>query len=80
MKTIPQPETVTVYQLVKMTGMIFSAAGNSGNPSMGIGFYTSLQEAEHNRTICVLGDSTTAGPKPTWHIFELEFPNPAIVK
>jgi hypothetical protein len=47
---------------------------------MGLGFYTSKQEAEHQRTIEILKDQTTAGPKPTWHIFELEFPNPAVNK
>jgi hypothetical protein len=49
----------------------------SGTTSMGLGFYTTLQEAEHNRTLEVLKDSGVSIPKPRWHIFELDFPNPA---
>jgi hypothetical protein len=41
-----------------------------------MGFYPTLQEAEHNRTIEVLKD-TTSGAKPRFHVFELEVPNPA---
>lgn len=80
MKGLPMPETIIVYQLLKMTGASISPSGTSSFTSMGMGFYTSKQEAEHQRTIEILKDQTSAGPKPTWHIFELEFPNPAVNK
>jgi len=80
MKSIEQPKTVMVYQLLRMTGAYISGVSSSvpNSLSMGIGFYLTLQEAEHIRTLEILKDTTAAGsPKPTWHIFELEFPNPA---
>lgn len=82
MKSIDQPETLKLYQLLKMTGTyisgVSSPAPSTLSSSIGIGFYLSLQEAEHIRTLEILKDATPPGtPKPTWHIFELEFPNPA---
>ena len=62
-----------------MTGMYLSGAGGSASPSLGIGFYLTQQEAEANRSMEILKDTTASGPKPTWHIFELEFPNPAYI-
>jgi hypothetical protein len=76
MKDIPQPATIKVYQLLKMSGMSLSYAGGSSTNSMGLGFYNTLQEAEHNRSLEILKDVTVGAYKPTWHIFELEFPNP----
>jgi hypothetical protein len=83
MKPIDPPETIKVYQLLKMTGAYISGVSSStpNSLSMGIGFYLSLQEAEHVRTLEILKDTTAAGlTQPTWHIFELEFPNPAYPK
>jgi hypothetical protein len=80
MESLPIPKTLKVYQLLKMTGAYISgvSASTPNSLSMGIGFYLSLQEAEHMRTLEILKDTTAAGlTKPTWHIFELEFPNPA---
>jgi hypothetical protein len=79
MEPIKPPKTIKLYQLVKQTGMSFNASGSSSSTSasLGIGFYPSLSEAEHNRTMEVLKDTTTGGNKPRWHVFELEFPNPA---
>ena len=83
MTSIEQPQTIKIYQLIKMSGMYFCNTGlvttNASMPSMGVGFYATLQEAEHNRTLEILKDTTSSGPKPTWHVFELEFPNPALV-
>jgi hypothetical protein len=78
MEPIKAPKTMKVYQLVKQTGMSFTNTGNSSSASatLGIGFYPTLQEAEHNRTMEALKD-TTSGNKPKFHVFELEFPNPA---
>lgn len=78
MKSIEQPETVKVYQLIRMSGMYLSMGAGASTGSMGLGFYPTLQEAEHNRTLEILKDVATTGPKNTWHIFELEFPNPAL--
>lgn len=83
MKSIEQPETVKIFQLIKMSGMYFSGVSSpvpgSVASSMGIGFFPTLQEAEHIRTLELLKDVTPSGTaKPTWHIFELEFPNPAL--
>ena len=76
MEPINPPKTMRVYQLVKQTGLSFSTIGTSTGITLGHGFYSTLQEAEHNRTIEVLKDTTT-GTKPRFHVFELEVPNPA---
>jgi hypothetical protein len=41
-----------------------------------MGFFVTLQEAEHCRTVEVLKDTTVGPTKPRFHIFELEVPNP----
>ena len=78
MQGLPLPKTMKVYQLLKMStksGLYISACGsvNSG-PFNGIGIYTTLQEAEHTRTLEILKDTETGN---SYHIFELDFPNPA---
>lgn len=76
MEPIKPPPTMKVYQLVRQLGLSFTTTGSSSGVSLGLGFYPTLQEAEHNRTLEVLKD-TTAGAKPRFHVFELEVPNPA---
>ena len=76
MEPIKPPKSIKIYQLVKQTGMSFSYGG-SGSAGLGLGFYATQQEAEHNRTVEVLKDTTTGASKPKWHIWELEVPNPA---
>jgi hypothetical protein len=58
-------------------GLNINSCGNiaSGNHYVGTGVYPTLQEAEHNRTMETLKDTDAA--YNTYHIFELEFPNPA---
>lgn len=76
MQSIAPPKTLKFYQLIKMstkTNLYLSAAGSSPNNSVGTGFFHTLQEAEHIRTMETL--KNTDGD--TYHIFELEFPNPA---
>jgi hypothetical protein len=73
MEPIKPPKTIRVFQLIKQTGLNFSYS--SGGSSLGLGFYSTLQEAEHNRTLETLKDVST-GQKPRFHVFELEFPNP----
>ena len=85
MKSIDMPETIKVFQLLKMSGTYLSGVSSPSptltSTSLGIGFYLTLQEAEHIRTLEILKDVTPSStPKPTWHIFELEFPNPALNK
>ena len=41
----------------------------------GAGFYGTRHEAEQARTFELLKDTTN--PKPNYHVFELELPNPA---
>ncbi len=77
MEPIKPPKTMKVYQLVRQAGLSFSSTGSPGPLSLGLGFYSTLTEAEHNRTIETLKDTTTTTPKPRFHIFELEVPNPA---
>jgi len=71
---IKPPKTIRVFQLIKQTGMSFTYTG-SGSQGFGVGFFGTLQEAEHNRTLEVLKDTTN--PKPKYHVFEIEVPNPA---
>jgi len=73
MEPIKPPKTIKVYQLMRQTGMSFNAAVTN----LGNGIFPTLQEAEHNRTLEVLKDTTSGINKPKWHVFELEFPNPA---
>jgi hypothetical protein len=75
MEPIAPPKSVKVYQLIKQSGTYLMAAGVSGPVSWGLGFYASLQEAEHNRTLETL--KNTDPVKPQYHIFELDIPNPA---
>lgn len=78
MEPIRPPQTIKYYQLLKMatkTGFSISACGPTSTNYVGTGIYHSLQEAEHNRLIETLKD--TDGGANSYHVFELEFPNPA---
>ena len=71
------PETLKIYQLVKRNAeqLYFSNVGGlSGTNSVGIGFYTNRQEAEHQRTLEVL----KAKADEDFYVFELEIPNPIV--
>ena len=76
MEPIKPPQTFKVYTLVKQTGMtmnyVYVSMPNSLN--LGSGFYSTLHEAEQARTFELLKDTTV--PKPWYHVFELEIPNP----
>lgn len=77
MQPIAPPKTLKYYQLIKMatkTNLYFNSVGSSSINSVGIGFFHTLTEAEHNRTLETLKDNDGG----TFHIFELEFPNPII--
>ena len=79
MEGIKSPRTVRYYQLLRMSTKnsfnISSCGATVANNYIGTGIYLTLQEAEHNRTLETLKD--TDGSHNTYHIFELEFPNPA---
>lgn len=75
MESIKPPKIIKIYQLVRQTGMSFTSSGTGS--SLGVGFYSTLQEAEHNRTMELLKDTTSGNSKPRWHIWELDIPNPA---
>jgi hypothetical protein len=79
MEPIRPPKVIKIYQLVRQTGMSFTGTGSSSVTSagLGIGFYSTLQEAEHNRTMELLKDTGSGINKPKWHVFELDIPNPA---
>ena len=75
MQGLPPPKTIKVYHLLKMStksGLYISACGSA---SSGMGMYMTLQEAEHTRTLEILKDPD--GGSNSYHIFELDFPNPA---
>ena len=73
MKSIEQPDTIKVYELVRQTGYVLSLVGSTTvTQTLGIGFYMTQQEAEHNRTIEILKNTL---PQTYFHIFELEIPN-----
>jgi len=76
MEPITPPKTLKVYQLIKMstktTFNLISAGTSPSSGYIGSGFYRTLDEAEHNRTMETL--KNTDGD--TYHVFELEFPNP----
>jgi hypothetical protein len=78
MESIKPPKTVKFYQLMKMSTKNNFTINSCGTvPSanyIGTGVYLTLQEAEHNRTLETLKD--TDGGYNSYHIFELEFPNP----
>ena len=76
MESLTPPKTIKIYQLVKQSGLVFTTTGSGSGTSLGVGFSYTLQEAEHNRTLEVLKDTTT-GTKPRFHVFEIEVPNPA---
>lgn len=76
MEPIKAPKDLNVYILVKQTGMNFTYCG-SGTTGLGVGFYSTQQEAEHNRTLEVLKDTNTGSSKPKWHVWGLTVPNPA---
>jgi hypothetical protein len=75
MEPLKPSKTIKIYQLIKQSGMYFMSAGSAGTQSIGLGFYSNLQEAEFNRTSEIL--KSNSDQKEKFHVFELEIPNPA---
>ena len=80
MEPLEPPPTFKVYTVIKQTGLtlgyVYSGVTNTIN--LGAGFYGTRHEAEQARTYELLKDATD--PKPRYHVFELEVPNPAYQK
>ena len=80
MEGFSAPKTLKYYQLIRMStkaGLNISPCGSipSGSTNyIGTGIYHTLQEAEHNRTLETLKDPDASFN--TYHVFELELPNP----
>jgi len=77
MEGIKAPRILKFYQLMKMSaksGLYFSTVGGSSS-LVGPGIFQTLHEAENQRTLEILKDLD--GTINSYHIFELEFPNPA---
>ena len=75
MESIRPPKTLKFYQLIKMSTkptITYSPVGNANGVYIGLGFFRTLEEAEWNRTSEALKDTEIN----SYHIFELEFPNP----
>ena len=77
MEALKPPKTFNVYTVIKQTGLTMSYVYVSNPTAMnfGPGFYGTRHEAEQARTFELLKDVTE--PKPQYHVFELEIPNPA---
>ena len=76
MESLAAPKTIKVYQLLRQSGMSFTLTGSGSAAGIGVGFYLSRDEAEHNRTMSVLKEPAGTG-NVYFHVFELEIPNPA---
>jgi len=74
MEGLKPPRTLKFYQLTKLSISSILYISPVGTGTMGSGIFKTLDEAEQNRTIEILKDKDHTG---TYHVFELEFPNPA---
>ena len=77
MEPLKAPPTYKVYTVIKQSGMnmTYVYVSMPSTLNYGPGFYGTRHEAEQARTFEVLKDQTS--PKPQYHVFELEVPNPA---
>ena len=77
MEPLSPPATHKVYTVIKQTGMSMSYVyvSMASSVNYGAGFYGTRHEAEQARTFELLKETTV--PKPKFHVFELEVPNPA---
>jgi hypothetical protein len=76
MEPLKAPPTLKVYTVIKQSGLTMSYVYVSAQSSInyGPGFYGTRHEAEQARTFELLKDTTS--PKPQYHVFELDVPNP----
>ena len=82
MEPLNPPPTFKVYTVIKQTGLtlgyVYTSGVSSSVINFGAGFYGSREEAEKARTFELLKDTTD--PKPLYHVFELDVPNPIYQK
>ena len=80
MEPLEPPPTFKIYTLIKQTGMTMSYVyvSTPNTLNLGAGFYSTRHDAEQARTFELLKD--TSDPKPRYHVFELEVPNPVYNK
>ena len=79
MKPLEAPATLNIYMLLQQssTSFYFNPAAVAGmTTTMGSGIFGTRDEAEKARTLAILSDKTNN----TFHVFELEVPNPAYRK
>ena len=72
MESIPIPKTLTVYTLIKQTGMSFTYTGYNTNNALGVGFFLTEKEAEYQRTLEILKNEGS-----DYYIFPIDVRNPA---
>ena len=77
MEPLKPPPTFKIYTVIKQSGLSMSYVyvSSPNTVTYGAGFYGTRHEAEQARTFELLKDTTV--PKPTYHVFELDVPNPA---
>ena len=77
MEPLKPPKTLTVYMLLRRSGMSHSTAAVSttiNGTVLGSGFFLSQHDAEMHRTMEIL--KLTPTDNSEFFIFELELPNP----
>ena len=76
-KPIEQPDTLSVYMLLKQNGAYLcptsSSTSSISGTSLGVGFFWTRIEAEQHRTMEIL--KQVPPDNSVFHIFELELPN-----
>jgi hypothetical protein len=74
-KSLDAPEFLTYYLLVSQssTSLYFSPTSGTSTSTSGTGFFSTRDDAEKARTTALLADKNNS----QFHIFELDFPNPA---
>lgn len=77
MEPLKPPKTFKIYTLIKQTGLMLNYVyvSGTGATQFGPGFYATRDEAEQNRTLELLKE--TSGARSHFHVFELEIPNPS---
>ena len=78
MQPLKPPKNISVFMLLKRSGMMHSTAVSSSminNMSLGSGFFLSQHDAEMHRTMELL--KLQPNDNSEFFVFELELPNPA---
>lgn len=76
-ESIAAPTHFKIYILIKQNGMYFSNIG-ADTPSLGLGFFNTIDAAEKSRTMEIL--KLPADSKEKFLIFDIDVPNPTYQK